>query len=156
MENASKALIMAGGMLIGILILTLAAYLFITFGYQASKVGDRVKEQQIEKFNSDYNVYAESDNITIYDVITVANRARTDYNYITVSLIGSPSSPIDSKYKNLESCSDDYQALLEADRGKITKPDVDVGKYLVKYTCKTEEIEYNEEGRITKVVFRAT
>ena len=164
MENASKALIMAGGMLIGILILSLAAYLFITFGYQASKVGDRVKEQQIEKFNSDYNVYAESDNITIYDVITVANRAKTyntkneltktDYNYITVSLLGAS---INAKYKNLESCSDDdYQTLLEADREKITQSEVDAGKYLVKYTCKSEEFEYNEEGRIKKVVFRVT
>lgn len=32
MENASKALIMAGGVLIGILILSLAVYLFIDFG----------------------------------------------------------------------------------------------------------------------------
>ena len=32
MENASKALIMAAGVLIGILILSLAVYLFVSFG----------------------------------------------------------------------------------------------------------------------------
>ena len=32
MENASKALIMAGGMLIGIIILSIGVYLFSVFG----------------------------------------------------------------------------------------------------------------------------
>ena len=32
MENASKALIMAGGVLIGVLIISLAVYLFVSFG----------------------------------------------------------------------------------------------------------------------------
>ena len=38
MENASKALLMAGGVLIGILILSLAVYLFITFGAESKEI----------------------------------------------------------------------------------------------------------------------
>lgn len=163
MENASKALIMAGGMLIGILVLTLAVYLFSTFGTQASKVGDRVKEQQIEKFNSDYTSYIDKENITIYDVITVANRAKTyneknelvetdvDY-YITVSLLNT--SP---QYQHLEKESDDkYKSLLEDDRNKINSLDLTSGNYLAIYTCSGNDIEYNTEGRVKKIVFKAT
>ena len=159
MENASKALIMAGGMLIGILILTLAVYLFFTFGTQASKVGDRIKEQQIENFNSDFTSYVDKGDITIYDVITVANRAK-EYNekngliesdvnyYITVSLVPS--------HQHLES--EDrgkYKDLLIADRDLIVSTggvDHEV-KYLTKYKCSGEKIEYNDEGRIKKIVF---
>lgn len=164
MENASKALIMAGGMLVGILVLTLAAYLFFTFGTQASKIGDRVKEQQIEKFNSDFTSYIDKENITIYDVITVANRAKaynekneldeTDVDYyITVSLLNT--SP--RQYQHLEKENDDeYKNLLEKDRNKINSLDVKAGKYLALYTCSGNDIEYNTEGRVKKIVFKAT
>ena len=162
MENASKALIMAGGILIGILILTLAVYLFATFGTEASKVNDRIKEQQIEQFNSDFISYVDSDNITIYDVITVANRAKefngknnftaledTNY-YIKVSLNSTPTS-----YPNLEQEDEkEYQKLLEYDRGLIkinsTTNDID---YLPKYKCKAENVKYNDEGRIIAIAF---
>ena len=168
MENASKALIMAGGMLVGILVLTLAVYLFITFGTQASKVGDIVKEQQIEKFNSDFTSYVDKDNITIYDVITVANRARqynkknglseTDVNYITVALLGtSPphqhlENEKDTDYENLT----EYEKLLENDRNEISNTTIISGKYLPIYTCSGNDIEYGTEGRVKKIVFKAT
>ena len=75
MENASKALIMAGGVLIGILILSLAVYLFIDFGGKASVIHDRITSNQLTQFNAQFNIYAGRIDVTIYQIITVANLA---------------------------------------------------------------------------------
>ena len=75
MENASKALLMAAGVLIGVLILSLAAYLFVYFGSTSQQIHEQNEENQINEFNSKFTSYVGKDNITIYDVITVANLA---------------------------------------------------------------------------------
>lgn len=95
MENASKALLMAASMLIGILIISLAVYLFATFGAEAQQVNERNKQQQLRQFNEQFTVYEEQSkkeirnsdgiiekgNVTIYDVVTVANTAKDNNIY---------------------------------------------------------------------------
>ena len=46
MENASKALIMAAEILIGLLIISLAVYLFTSFGTSAAQINQRNANQQ--------------------------------------------------------------------------------------------------------------
>lgn len=100
MENASKALIMAAGVLIGIMILSLAVYLFATFGATSAELHGQVETSRITQFNTQFTSYEGRSDITIYDVISVVNLAKnnnenyeltdsTDSNYyITVSLQG--------------------------------------------------------------------
>ena len=76
MENASKALLMAAGVLIGILILSLAVFLFVDFGEKTSKLYDRIEESQLLQYNAQYTIYAGRTDITIYDIISVANLAK--------------------------------------------------------------------------------
>ena len=76
MENASKALIMAAGILIGILILSLAAYLITTFGASSAEIQKSNEEKILSEFNSQFIVYDGRKDITIYDIITVANYAK--------------------------------------------------------------------------------
>lgn len=80
MENASKALLMAAGVLIGILIISLAVYLFVSFGSTSAKIHKQNDEQQIEQFNSQFISY-EGKKCTIYDVVTVANLATENNKY---------------------------------------------------------------------------
>lgn len=75
MENASKALLMAAGVLIGILILSLAVYLFVSFGSTSAELHKQNEAQQIAQFNSQFTSYEGKEGLTIYDVITVANLA---------------------------------------------------------------------------------
>lgn len=75
MENASKALLMAAGVLIGILILSLAVYLFVSFGATSAEVHKQNEQNQIGQFNAQFTQYIGKDDITIYDVVTVANLA---------------------------------------------------------------------------------
>ena len=81
MENATNALLMAGGVLIGILILSLAVYLFTTFGGTASKVNDQNVQVQLTQFNEKFTKYEGISTNTIYDVITVAGLARENNLY---------------------------------------------------------------------------
>ena len=76
MENASKALIMAAGVLIGIMVLSLFVYLIFTFGSNTARIYDEQAKQQLEEFNSQFTAYDGREDLTIYDVVTLANRAK--------------------------------------------------------------------------------
>ena len=76
MENASKALIMAATILIGVAILSLGVYLFTYFGNYAKDVEGENRANQIAQFNSQFLKYQGSEDITIYDILTVANLAK--------------------------------------------------------------------------------
>ena len=57
MENASKALIMAAEVLIGILILTLAIYAFVFYNDVAVTYEKTQIEQDLQKFNNQFTKY---------------------------------------------------------------------------------------------------
>ena len=78
MENASNALIMAGGVLIGVLILTLAVYLYTSFGTQAQENYELISQQQIVKFNTQFTKYGGRNDLTIYDVVSAITTARAN------------------------------------------------------------------------------
>lgn len=46
MENAAKALTMAAGVLIGVIIITIAVYLFTTLGNTSSEVYSKVEQEK--------------------------------------------------------------------------------------------------------------
>ena len=60
MENASNALIIAGGVLIGVLILSLAVYLFADFGSTSAEINKKTQEQQLVQFNSKFMDYQQA------------------------------------------------------------------------------------------------
>ena len=69
MENASKALIMAGGVLIGVLIISLAVYLFVSFGQTSAEINSQNAQKQINQFNSQFTSYEGNNQLTIHDVV---------------------------------------------------------------------------------------
>ena len=79
MENASKALIMAGGMLLAILIVSLLVYAWSLFSKYQSSQDDLVNIEDTAKFNEQFTNY-QRDNVKGYDILSLANKV-TDYNY---------------------------------------------------------------------------
>lgn len=75
MENASKALLIAGGVLLSILIISLGVYLFANFGGLTAQIGENVEESQISQFNSQFMTNVGKNNVTIYDIVSMANLA---------------------------------------------------------------------------------
>lgn len=78
MENASKALLMAGGVLISLLIIGAFILLFNNLStYQDSKT-QNIKESQIVKFNNQFETYNRNE-VRGNDLVSLANRV-IDYN----------------------------------------------------------------------------
>lgn len=82
MENASKALILAAEVLIGILLISTAVYLFTSYSSVTNDIEYQMEESQIASFNSNFTSYETKEYITIYDVISIANLAtQNNANY---------------------------------------------------------------------------
>lgn len=89
MENASKALIMAGTMLLGIMLISLTVYLFSSFARSSSSMYAIMEEPEITRFNSQFlKYYGTTINedgttspipCTAHDIISLANLAK-QYN----------------------------------------------------------------------------
>ena len=110
MENASKALLMAAGFLMGLLILSLMVYLFVSFGSNAEEMRGQIEKDRLAQFNSQFTSYQGKEGITIYDIITVAGFATENnkyygFNKTTIS--------VNPEYK------DYYVAVLLDGKGQI-------------------------------------
>ena len=66
MENASKALLMAAGVLMGVLILSLAVYLFANFRATADEATKLMYEEELAQFN---NFYLQTNNIIAFNFV---------------------------------------------------------------------------------------
>ena len=75
MENASKALLIAGGMLLLILVLSFATLLFRRMGAQSSDFYKDMSDTEIYEFNQKFFNYERND-LKIQDVISVINLAK--------------------------------------------------------------------------------
>lgn len=96
MENASKALIIAGGVLIAILLLTLFTYLFSKMATGTSKIYDMMEQSEIAEFNQKFLNYKGRNDLTVQDVVTIINLAKDGTDgpnakaSVTVKLDGNP------------------------------------------------------------------
>ncbi len=73
MENASKALLIAGEVLIGLIVLSIFAFAFQKAYEFAETIQDRATQQKIVAFNTQYTKYATGTSRYIYseDVVTL-------------------------------------------------------------------------------------
>ena len=78
MENASKALLMAGGMLLAILILTLLIYAWSLFSKYQSSGEELANIENVSKFNQQFTNYDRND-VEGYEILSLVNQI-VDYN----------------------------------------------------------------------------
>ena len=160
MENASNALIIAGGVLIGVLILSLAVYLFADFGSTSAEINKKTQEQQLVQFNSKFTTYESTEKKwTVYDVVTVAGYARENNKYYTD---GESDGLVDNTYfennykitvkfesingttDNLQDYNTDYYTeAIQDEQKNVTE--------LPKYSC---NITYHDNGRVKLLLFK--
>lgn len=146
MENASKALIMTTSVLIALMIIGIAVYIFNIFGTFAKNKEEDLYNEQIGVFNAQFVKYETMEDINIHDIITVANYAK---NYNETYVEGKPELyvhvNIDGKTTNLQDKDVNYKNTL-------IREAID-NKY--KYELADNGIEYNNvTGRVIKVTFK--
>lgn len=79
MENASKALLMAGGILIALLIIGALLLMFNQIGDYEKGQQSNEKTSQLAQFNSDFERYTDDNGINGTDIISLINKV-IDYN----------------------------------------------------------------------------
>lgn len=146
MENASKAMIMAGGVLIGILILSLAVYLFADFATTSAEINKQNEQSQITQFNSKFTSYEGKSGITIYDVITVAGYAYENNKYYENS--ESDKIIVILNRNHIQNYTEEQKNnLIKSEQANINSGNLS----LPTYTCRI--INFNENGKVRTIEF---
>lgn len=141
MENASKALLMAAGVLIGVLILSLAVYLFANFGMASAEVHKQKDISDINKFNTQFTSY-EGKECLIQDVVSVVNLAINNNNNYSLDAEAGNSYYITVNIKNVKS----NLEKQNTDLNELIKTNLDK-----KYKCTTDI--NSKTQRVYKVTF---
>lgn len=134
MENASKALVMAGGILIALMILGSLVLLFSNLQDYQNKTDASTKQSQIAKYNSQFEPY-NKENLTLMELKSLYNKIISNNERYPEYEI---EQNIETVYPNI---SDEFSTISEDDK--------------IKSVFKCTKIEYNNlDGRISKMWFR--
>ena len=154
MENAVKALIIAAGVLIGVMILSLGVTIYSSLSGYVENIAENAASKELQQFNQPYikNINWNEEKgtteftLSIHDIVTIANIAREsnlDYNlteqdentyYVTVNLL--------PDNENLEKTINSNMAEI-LDKG--------LGK---KYRCSSNDVKFNmKTGRVNQIDF---
>ena len=134
MENASKALLMAASILLGVMIITVGVALFNSFGSFSSDIAKGIEKKKIQQFNVQFLKYygdvynedtqqTEKIKLTAHDVVSLTNLAQK--NNIEYDLQDEPTKSEHTNYvqinldknKNLEKSSEDTLTQFIQDNG---------------------------------------
>lgn len=103
MENASNALIIAGAILIGVMVLSVGIYLVNSFGDTSSQINKQIEDTKIAEFNYLFTKYEGLTTIRAHDIVSVANLAKENNNSkygekLYDTLVGAPAGAYISPY----------------------------------------------------------
>ena len=87
MENASKALLIAGAMLLFILVLTFSVYLVRRIGGQTSELYGDIEQSKIDEFNQKFLIYNGKEDLRIHDVISIINLAKDNNEHARFPIV---------------------------------------------------------------------
>lgn len=142
MENASKALIIAAEIMIGVLLLTILVVAFRAYGNFSDVINQNIETKTASEFNTKFEIYNGRKDLTAQDVITIGNLAK-EYNgtegaRMTIVVVVSG---VEAKYTNIHQLSDE-----------------ETYKFIDQYSLKNktyfecQKIQYNETAkRVDKV-----
>ena len=147
MENASKALLIAAGVMIGVMILSLGVALYASLDSYVQAQHERMEFIEQNSFNTQFIRYSNSNTLKIQDIVTAANLAhQNNINYnATEGDRGNPSSLYVAVYLGgnpIENVTDDEIAELLTDNLDNT------------FRCESDGLVFSEiTGRVYEIYF---
>lgn len=141
MENAVQALLIAAGVLIGIMVISLGVTLFGSLGDYVGNTQEQIDANAVQKFNEQFTRYIDGI-LTIQDVVTAANTAfdsNTNYGL---------TEPTDNNYyvKVIMPGDDELEKNIDEKMTELLKDCIDK-----KYQC---TVTFNPNtGRVCRVDF---
>ena len=172
MENASKALIMAASVLLGVMIMTVGVALFNSFSGFSTHITTQIEKKQIAEFNSNFYKYygqvttknettgqdeISAIKVTAHDIVSVANNAKqnnTNYELENQTVYSNTSNYIQVNLKgvsnNVEKYSENEYIIFLKDNSLTYSTDKTTSE--TKY-YKCTDIRTNELGRVVYIAF---
>lgn len=145
MENASKALIMAASILISVLVLSLAVYLFTAMGNYTKEQEEKLFNKKLSEFNSNFLKYENAMDVTAHDIVSVANLAKENNKYYGVS---------EGESSYITIIFNGQKVEKEADMNNFIKLYAyDANGKTINYRCTKIEVD-SITGRVNKVIFQ--
>lgn len=139
MENATKALLIAGGVLIAILIITVMVMLFNSTGNVSRSYNDRIDTEEVTKFNANFTQYL-GKYLTIHNVVSICNFAEQN----GVKVLGEKNYSIEEDLDDIDTVQDtngDIKRMQHAYQIKIDE------NYYDKETGKIKQISFKDCGK---------
>ena len=145
MENATRALTMAGGMLIALMILGALFLMFNNLSSYQNQNDTSTKSTQIAEFNNQFEPYNKKDNLTLMELHSVYNKVNSNNTknpeYKIEMIYEFNSNHEDGNLK--ENFKSNFTAIEEAEKMNST------------FSCINIENK-GVDGRISKIVFKDT
>lgn len=159
MENASKALIMAAEILIGVMILSTAVYLFKYFASYSEEKYQQIEDVQIAEFNNQflkfYGVTKDANGrevpieCTIHDITSLANLAqKSNLENELIEEVQSRNNAYQIK-SNINLRNSEY---IQIDLGNITNLELKSNQELVKL-MKENDLTNDESGKKANIKY---
>lgn len=79
MENASKALIMAAEIMIGIILISIFVLMYYSWSNFSNTINSNIQDTKINEFNSQFTIYDGRTDLTVHEIVTVVSLAN-EYN----------------------------------------------------------------------------
>lgn len=182
MENASKALIMAASILLGVMIIAIGVYLFSSYAQYSSSTYKKIEQAQIDQFNSQFLKYYGSEEVTIrsyssdpasekkeivpilctaHDIISLANLAQKNNQYYEIENEGKGSEASNYIQIKLEKVDNNVEKWNEEKKIEFLKQSTKTvvlsnGNTMVKnmyYQLKEEPKVNSETKRVYLLIF---
>lgn len=167
MENASKALLMAAAVLIGILVLTLIVYLYANFSAIKADSVEKMNQTSLDAFNGKFLAYDGRTDLTYYDIANIATMVKNyndeigndDENKIvivigntTINLTNSNTwyNRLMKAFKDQDSVDNIMKTDTVSDSATGTLKQV---KVLKRYICKVDIDQNGTTGRVRTIRF---
>lgn len=130
MENATKALLIAGGVLIAIIIITMFIMMFSRMSNMQNEQEEQLKIEQLAAFNAEFEAYNKK---VMYgtDVITLINKV--------------------AENNKIYSGNTDYQITITLNGTVMTNSGTLIGTDYEQHIYKCTKMEYNALGRVSKI-----
>jgi len=135
MENATNALLIAGGILITIIVISLGVGLYTMFSNQAKEYSQIMDNTEIQKFNSSFDVYVGREDITAQEIVSVINLAKEYDGRIKIIVNIGMEEKIKTSEDFLKKYSDKFFKCIAVSTGNKQNP------------------KYDETGRIIELRF---
>lgn len=169
MENATKALLIAAGVLIGIMVLSLGVSLYVSLGSYVDSTKEQLETNEISKFNTQFLKYNntivnESGNevvsfrVGIQDVVTAANIAyENNKNLGDINGEANENNlyvAVNVKYNGSQQLNNIQQTINSQDTNVWSSSKLLSGDNGYQYTCYTANIKIsNITGRVYEINF---